>query len=884
MQHVASALAGRYRIDRELGVGGMATVYLAQDVRHDRRVAIKVLRPELAATVGTDRFLEEIRTIAQLQHPYILGLIDSGELDGTAFYVMPFVEGESLRELLMREKQLPVPQAVRIIAGLAGALDYAHRRGVIHRDIKPANILLHDGTPFLADFGIALAATRARAGERLTESGMSLGTPEYMSPEQVVGDRTLDGRADIWALGCVLYEMLCGEPPFTGPTTQAVVSKVMTAEPVAVTTLRRAVPANVAAACLTALSKVPADRFASCEAFVAALHDPAYTTPAVAAEYAARRSRGTVVARWPVVTAAAVALLATGALASAWLRPNAAAQTGLVARFDVQIPDSTFSPQVVLSRDGSRIVWANQSGFFERPLDSLSIRRVRDGVSGFGQLRDVGPSGTEALLSGRGGLAIVSLTGGPPRSLVANGARGGSWSSDGYVYFGLPDQSGDGPARVIARVRAEGGAVDTLLATSAPVTDIVALPDGGGLIIVLEEKGELHLNAFDIRARKLIPLGVSGASPQYMQPGYLLYVDGTDVMAGPFDESTLAFVKPPRVLESTTSAGTNLLLARGGLYVHMHASDQVGSGVVIAGRSGTGRPLPNIPDTIRFTGFALSPDGARLVASGSAPPTGGGRQSGPPLSNLYIYELGSERLSRLRSDLRDASPSWMTGGKEVSFVRVSADTPTTSTLMRRPWDGSAFPTSIMVREGGRRGPVLGPVAWLPDGRHGIIRIGTGGGRGTPTGDLFRIAVDNAATLDTVAATEYAEQSPAVSADGTLLAFTSDQSGRGEVYVRALAGGTLHRVSLGGGAQPRWGRAGKSLYYTNADTLFTVDVRPGAELHIGDANVVLISRSLGQGFAVMPGDSTFVMAANPRARHLEIVLNIAAELERMFKMR
>src|ERR1051325_3930570 len=200
--HLSASLAGRYTVDRELGEGGMATVYLAHDLKHDRKVALKVLKPELAAVIGAERFLREIKTIASLQHPHILGLIDSGEVDGTAYYVMPFVEGESLRDRLGRDKQLPTEDAVRIAREIASALDYAHRHGVIHRDIKPENMMLHDGSPMVMDFGIALAVTAA-GGTRMTETGMSLGTPQYMSPEQAMGEREITARADVYALGAL---------------------------------------------------------------------------------------------------------------------------------------------------------------------------------------------------------------------------------------------------------------------------------------------------------------------------------------------------------------------------------------------------------------------------------------------------------------------------------------------------------------------------------------------------------------------------------------------------------------------------------------------------------------------------------------------------------
>src|SRR5512139_3351595 len=256
---LTTALSDRYTLERELGQGGMATVFLAHDVRHDRRVAVKVLRPELAAVIGAERFLSEIKTTANLQHPHILALFDSGAADNFLFYVMPFIEGESLRDRLTREKQLPINDAVRIATEVASALDYAHRHGVIHRDIKPENILLHDGRALVADFGIALAASKA-GGERMTETGMSLGTPQYMSPEQAMGEREITARSDVYALGAVLYEMLTGDPPFTGSTAQAVVARVVTEQPRSLTTQRHTIPRHVEAAVLTALEKLPADR------------------------------------------------------------------------------------------------------------------------------------------------------------------------------------------------------------------------------------------------------------------------------------------------------------------------------------------------------------------------------------------------------------------------------------------------------------------------------------------------------------------------------------------------------------------------------------------------------------------------------------------------
>ena len=230
LDRLTNALSDRYRLERELGQGGMATVYLAEDLKHGRKVAIKVLHPELSAVIGGDRFLAEIKVTANLQHPHILGLIDSGDADGLLYYVMPFVAGESLRARLTREKQLPVDDAIRLSKEVASALDYAHRQGVVHRDIKPENILLQEGSALVADFGIALAVQQA-GGSRMTQTGMSLGTPAYMSPEQAMGEREIGARSDVYALGAMTYEMLAGEPPFMGPNSQAIVAKVLTEQP-----------------------------------------------------------------------------------------------------------------------------------------------------------------------------------------------------------------------------------------------------------------------------------------------------------------------------------------------------------------------------------------------------------------------------------------------------------------------------------------------------------------------------------------------------------------------------------------------------------------------------------------------------------------------------
>jgi len=282
LDRLTAALADRYAIERELGQGGMATVYLAQDRKLGRAVALKVLRPELAAALGSDRFLLEIEIAAKLAHPHILGLFDCGEVDGLLYYTMPFVEGESLRERLNREKQLPLDDALLITREVADALGYAHSLGLVHRDIKPENILFQAGHAVVSDFGIARAVSAA-GGARLTETGLSIGTPAYMSPEQAAGSNDVDGRSDLYSLGCVLYEMLSGETPYTGPTPQAILAKKLVEPLPRISVVRETVPAAVEEAIGKALARMPADRFRTTQEFAEAL-TRATTAEAMAAE------------------------------------------------------------------------------------------------------------------------------------------------------------------------------------------------------------------------------------------------------------------------------------------------------------------------------------------------------------------------------------------------------------------------------------------------------------------------------------------------------------------------------------------------------------------------------------------------------------------------
>ncbi|MFN2565910.1 MAG: protein kinase [Gemmatimonadaceae bacterium] len=368
-------LAGRYVIERELGRGGMATVYVARDLRHERRVAVKVLHPELASAVGAERFVREIRTAAQLQHPHILPLHDSGEADGALFYVMPLVEGETLRERLRREVQLPVGEAVRIARELADALDYAHRHGVVHRDVKPENVLLADGHALVTDFGIARALDAAADGG-LTETGLAVGTPAYMSPEQASGERRLDGRSDVYSLGCVLYEMLAGEPPFTGPSAQAVMAKRLAHDPLPVRATRTGIPAVLEAAVAKALARVPADRFVTAGELRDAL--------GAATEPASREPRRAPLNRR---TAAAIAGAGLAAVAlAAVVLPRLGGSDTLDENLVAVAPFEVFSPEFALWREGL--------------VDLLSRR-----LDGAGPLHTVPPTIVIRRWKGRGDLA-----------------------------------------------------------------------------------------------------------------------------------------------------------------------------------------------------------------------------------------------------------------------------------------------------------------------------------------------------------------------------------------------------------------------------------------------------------------------------------------------
>ena len=417
-------LTDRYAIEKEIGSGGMATVFLARDLKHDRNVAIKVLRPELGAILGAERFLSEIKITARLDHPHIITLIDSGAADGLLYYVLPYIKGESLRSVLDRETQLSIDDALKYTRQIGSALDYAHREGVIHRDIKPENVLLHEGEAILTDFGIALAVKEA-GGHRLTETGMSVGTPQYMSPEQATGDRSIGPKSDQYSLAAILYEMLTGEPPFGGANSQAVVAKLLTEEPTPIRTVRKTISSGIDDAIAKALSKSPADRFNTIGDFLHALdaHDvhPVEVRPAASASTQVKRNPLFIAA----LGAAVIALAAIGF----FMVKAKAKQTTVVALKDrTQL---TFSGDVIapaMSGDAKQIAFFSRSCPTERCSYSIHVqdvgstesRTILDGLSAEGWL-DWSPDRRNLIFAGtyegRSGVFLLPVLGGKPRHL-----------------------------------------------------------------------------------------------------------------------------------------------------------------------------------------------------------------------------------------------------------------------------------------------------------------------------------------------------------------------------------------------------------------------------------------------------------------------------------
>jgi serine/threonine-protein kinase len=853
-ERLAAALADRYLLQRELGQGGMATVYLARDLRHDRQVAVKVLRPELAAVIGADRFLSEIKTTANLQHPHILPLFDSGVADSFLYYVMPYVEGVSLRDRITREHQLPVEDAVRIAREVAGALDSAHRHGVIHRDIKPENILLHDGSALVADFGIALAVSTA--GTRMTETGMSLGTPHYMSPEQAMGEREITARSDVYALGCVTYEMLVGEPPFTGPTAQAIIARVMTEEPRRLTIQRRSVPPEVEGAVLHALEKLPADRFATAAQFADALAGRGGTVATrVPVRPVALGNRGW---RRALPVAAGVALLLIGLGAWGWLRARAAEQP--VERRYVSLGDSAqvqaaIWPVMTISPDGSRFafvgdtagrIWVKERGSLD-PSPLAGTERARS--------PQFSPDGQWIAYESGGELRKVR-SGGGASIVIADSAFGFgiAWLDDGTIAY--PSSS----LLQLRRVSADGGAVTTVLSEAVlhglGIESPTPLPDARGILYNACTSGcaVAGLHVLDLRTMQDKLLLKDVVVGWYLAPGRLLYgrQDGTLLIA-PFDLKTLSLRGagvPVLQNVAVLAAVPQLVWSASGRLVY----------VIAQGGSRLGTPLRMGPDGVAslidssmvgdFNSLALSPDGSRLAV---------GLRNTAGL-NIWIKQLDHGPMTRLTFSGRDRRPAWSPDGRQVAFVR---DSGASADVYARNVDGSGGDHRMAHLDR----PVQ-EVVWSADGRWLLLRTESASRGG---GDILAVRTTGDSTPVPMAVSQFAELTPALSPDGRWLAYISDEAGTPELYVRPFATGDAGRwqVSNDGASSPVWSRDGKELYFINGSgDVVAAQVAPGGTFTVPALKPLFSATRFGpqiyhQVFDVTK-DGRFIFLGSPSA--------------------
>jgi serine/threonine protein kinase/Tol biopolymer transport system component len=820
---LALSLAGRYAVERELGQGGMATVYLATDVRHERKVALKLLRPELAAVIGAERFLAEIKTTASLQHPHILPLHDSGEADGTVFYVMPYVEGESLRDRLRHDKQLPVDEALRITHEVASALDYAHRHGVVHRDIKPENILLHDSQALVADFGIALAVSRSDSPTRMTETGMSLGTPHYMAPEQAMGEREITPKADIYALGAVLYEMLTGEPPFTGSTAQAIVARAVTENPRSITLQRRTVPAHVEAAVLKALEKIPADRFASAGEFARALDHPELVPAAVMPAHAGRTES---TRRWSALTIVPGAIAFALAVALGWTLFHASPSPS-VTRYAIAFPAAQApAPNRTLSvsPDGAYLVYVG-------PSDALNTQlwiKPRDAeratpLAGTGGVTRAAfsPDGQWIAFVQQNILRKMPVVGGAAITLAdsASPARGVAWLDDGRVVF----TSLSGPGREL-RVVSEAGGPSIIAWTGETETawNPTAVPGqprvlftrcGGGSGC----PGEQDAWALNIDSREAHRIISGAVLAQYLPTGQIVYVrrDG-GLLTAPVNAKTLMPTESPIPIRDSVALGINdvpiFAVSRSGSMFVRSGANMSGSEIhelVWVDRSGRESILDS-SFTFRLTlqgqnrGWTLSSDGRRL-AIGLNTPTAG--------DDIWIKQLPFGPLSRLTFDsLPEHRPRWIANGQSVMYLRYFGSGQGMGVFRRRA-DGTGSEEVVFNRK-----PVVVPEAQMSeDGKWLVVR--TGGTEGVSGGrdiSIMQIGVDSE-PRPLIASPQFDESSIALSPDGRWIAYESNETGRSEVYIRPFprADAGKAQVSTDGGRAPLWAKNGRELFYVNA---------------------------------------------------------------------
>jgi len=886
-----TALAGRYAIEREIGRGGMATVYLARDLKHSRNIALKVLNPELGAVLGVERFLAEIKVTANLQHPNLLPLFDSGEAGGLLFYVMPYVEGESLRARLDREKQLPVDEAVRIAVAIGSALEYAHAQGVIHRDLKPENILMQAGQPVIADFGIALAVSNA-GGARVTQTGLSLGTPQYMSPEQASGDRAIDARTDIYSLGAITYEMLTGEPPHVGTTAQAIIAKLMTEEPRPLTLLRKSVPESVDDAVQRALEKWPADRWTTARAFIDAMRASSSGTGARSrAATGARGARSSLGAK--LLTGASFALAAVAAIG--WWTAARRHDDDAPVRFALGLPTgfrigafvAGVGSNFAISPDGRYIVYVGNApgqaqALYMRGIDELDGHALRNTDVGF--LPFFSPDGKK-LGFFTSEPKLMDLASGTVTPLATSDVgRGGvpsaAFADNDHVVFetlkGLElVKVGAAESRVIQPFN------DAALG-SRP-RNPYATADGKTLLFVygaLTEEPKLAAIRLD-GSGKAHALGVNGVAVAGIIDGYLVFVtaQGT-VQIAPFDVGT-ATVRGPsvQVIDKVRagSGGAQIALSRTGTLLYQ--AGDVESQVVVSDLRGASQPL--LKDTRDYTGVRLSPDGKKIalaIGNGGA-------------NDIYTFDFASKTQSKV-STIGGDRPEWSADGARVLFrAGTSGSGGATVTGSGGRWalwwqkvDGSGTAERVVQRT---EGDVWEGVT-TPDGKSIIVRTGT-----VNNAKLWVRGISGDTALTPFHASSTSESAMRVSPDGRWMAYNSRVGDTREVFVLSMRdpNGARTQISDGGGDTPVWSRDGRRLFYTLGQKIFMATVSPGTngmltvtdrkELFETDASLV----TGHAGFDVMPdGEHLVLMKPLSGGTQVIVVHDWRAEMHALLNAR
>ena len=851
-EQLQAALEGRYAIERPVGEGGMATVYLARDVKHGRKVAIKVLRPELAARLGSERFLQEIKVTANLQHPNILPLYDSGATDQFLYYVMPYVEGESLRAKMRHDQQLSVEDTVAISRSVAAALDYAHEHGIVHRDIKPENVLLQRGQALVADFGIALAVSAA-GGQRLTEIGISLGTPHYMSPEQAAGDRTLDARSDIYSLGAVTYEMLTGDPPHPANTVQGVIGKILSERPSPISQSRDLVPANVEAAVHRAIAKSPADRFTRASQFADALSNPGFRLPITAetATTVAIVHRKPRVLRW----AAGLGLLALGVLAGWALRASGssrdAANAAGTAVFFLPLDSGSAIPGYpALSLDGTKLIYpagdAGSNRLFLRRLNDPSSAPI-PGTEGANSAF-LSPDGTWVGFLADQSLKKVRLEDGNEGIIApyVEGMAGATWGEDERILFSaLPRGS-------LFEVPARGGSPTPLVIEGQKQDSGIFfpqfLPGGRAIAYNTESTGGL-LGVLDLRTGQRKTFG-RGLRPSYLDSGRLVYANPEGrLVSQAFDLAGLELGGEPEVLPELLGVGRGRAfysVSRGGTLAIIRAAGTI-LDVALYDRAGSHQVL------IRSAGWAprFSPDG-NVIAYGDGNP-----------DDLWTYDLRTQARRRFTFEGASSNdPAWSPDGKQLAFA---SDRPSRKDVLVRASDGSGTERQLVVREG-----LQWPSDWTTNGYVVFTDVPIDEDR-----DIWAVKADGSEPPFAYLDTPFIEKSGDVSPDGRWIAYDSNAPGRFEVFINSFPTPSAVPVivSKAGGRNPRWGPDGRELFYWNEGRLIAARITWANGPRVVSSSTIL-QAPYGQAdhanFDVHPDGNRFVVITG-RARPQQIIV-------------